>query len=249
MANADLGNIPPEKTSAARWVAALLHGIGREEAFARRPARVTEPRRSTWARFRGRLSSTDLVSLLFEDAAVTHEIPFALGKSFPELSVEGLPETLTEGWLDGLFELDLKASAASYLETQARLLGLTTKLARSELHVVKPHHRVLELPGTGGQLAHHVLSTNAGLALQSNVVVCGGSWAELTLAGLIGLEQVAPSSDFIVAASKEELREPQHPLRQRSFDFVIGLQPEKGGQFAIPDELAIWFPTAKILLV
>lgn len=34
------------------------------------------PSHSTWARFRGRLPATDLLALLFEDAAVLHRIPF-----------------------------------------------------------------------------------------------------------------------------------------------------------------------------
>ncbi len=29
-----------------------------------------------WSRFRGRLTSADLVALLFEDAAVIHRVPF-----------------------------------------------------------------------------------------------------------------------------------------------------------------------------
>ena len=34
-------------------------------------------------------------------------------------------------------------------------------------------------------------------------------------------------------------------MRQRTFDFVIGLHPDKGGLFRIENQLAIWFPTAK----
>jgi hypothetical protein len=46
-----------------------------------------------------------------------------------------------------------------------------------------------------------------------------------------------------------DLRNAEHPLRQRSFDFVVGLHPDKGGLFRVEDQLAIWFPNAKKILV
>jgi len=59
----------------------------------------------------------------------------------------------------------------------------------------------------------------------------------------------APSGDFIVRATADSMKAIEHPLRQRSFDFVVGLAPDKGGQFKVQDQLAIWFPNAKIVLV
>ena len=50
-------------------------------------------------------------------------------------------------------------------------------------------------------------------------------------------------------ASLAELREPAHKLRQRSFDFVVGLHPDKGGLFRVEDQLAIWFSGTRIVLV
>jgi hypothetical protein len=122
-------------------------------------------------------------------------------------------------------------------------------MARSELHVVKPHQKVLELPGTGGQLTHHLVTSQNDLTLQDNFTVACGSWQELTLAGIIALDRGAPHANFLLKADAGELRDANHTLRQRNFDFVIGLHPEKGGLFRVEDQLAIWFPTAKILLV
>lgn len=231
------------------WAASLLHALARDEAAGRRRPRLTEPKLDTWTRFRGRLSSVDLVTLLFEDAAVLHRVPFdptAVGGS---LRPERLPELVTDGWFEAIASLSLSTAGADYIIEQAKLLGLPTRMARSDLHVVKPHQKVLELPGTGGQLAHHLVSGQKDLTLQDNFSVAGGSWQELTLAGIVGLELGAPHSDFATRADAADLKDPAHPLRQRSFDFVVGLHPDKGGLFRVEDQLAIWFPTAKVLLV
>jgi hypothetical protein len=143
----------------------------------------------------------------------------------------------------------MRLSSTGCRSEQARLLGLPTRMARSDLHVVKPHQKVLELPGTGGQLAHHLVSSQKDITPPGQLRVACGSWQELTLAGVIGLELGAPHSDFAVRADAASLKDPDHPLRQRSFDFVVGLHPDKGGLFRVEDQLAIWFPTAKVLLV
>jgi len=231
------------------WAASLLHALARDEAAGRRRPRLTEPKLDTWTRFRGRLSSVDLVSLLFEDAAVLHRVPFDAASVSGTLRPERLPETVTDGWLGAISSMALGTTGADYILDQAKLLGLPTRMARSDLHVVKPHQKVLELPGTGGQLAHHLVSSQKDLTLQDNFVVASGSWQELTLAGIVGLELGAPHSDFITRAESTDLKNAEHPLRQRSFDFVVGLHPDKGGLLRVEDQLAIWFPTAKVLLV
>jgi len=189
------------------------------------------------------------VALLFEDAAVLHPVPFDARALGADLRLDRLPPAAAEGWLRALPELDLHGDSVEYVTAQARLLGLPTRLARSDLHVVKPHQKVLELPGTGGQLAHHLVSTQPGLTLQDNVAVACRSWQELALAGVVALELGAPNADFASRADLDDLRDAAHPLRQRSFDFVVGLDPGKGGLFRAADQLEIWFSGAKILLV
>jgi hypothetical protein len=249
MPSFDVSGLTDAQLPTGVWAASLLHAIARDEAAGRRRPALTEPKLDTWARFRGRLSSVDLVSLLFEDAAVLHRVPFdpeAVGGS---LRPDRLPETVTDEWLKAIGSLALESASADYILEQARLLGLPTRMARSDLHVVKAHQKVLELPGTGGQLAHHLVSGQKDLTLQDNFAVACGSWQELTLAGVIALELGAPHSDFTTRAEAADLKNREHPLRQRSFDFVVGLHPDKGGLFRFEDQLAIWFPTAKILLV
>jgi hypothetical protein len=160
-----------------------------------------------------------------------------------------LPEAVADSWVKAAATLPLSAPAADYIASQARLLGFPTRMARSDLHVVKPHQKVLELPGTGGQLAHYLVSSQGDITLQDNFTLACSSWQELTMAGIVALDLAAPHTDFIVRIGSEELRSAEYALRQRSFDFVIGLHPEKGGLYRVEDQLAIWFPAAKILLV
>jgi hypothetical protein len=245
----DVSILSEELRPTGIWAASLLHALARDEASGRRRPRLTEPNLDTWSRFRGRLESTDLISLLFEDAAVLHPVPFDPRAVGAALRPEMLPELVASRWLASLGTLPLTTSGPDYILEQARLLGLPTRMARSELHTLKPHQKVLELPGTGGQLAHHLLTNQKDLRLQDNFAVACGSWQELTLAGVVALELGAPHSDFATRAEVEDLKSPSHPLRQRSFDFVVGLHPDKGGLFRVEDQLAIWFPSAKILLV
>ena len=248
-ATLDVGSLSSEQQASGTWAACLLLALARDEVAGRRPQRLTEPRLATWNRFRGRLSATDLIALLFEDAAVIHRVPFDAAAVGGPLRVERLPESVTQGWVDVIGSLDLEGSAADYIASQAKRLGLTTRMARSDLHVVKPHQKVLELPGTGGQLAHHLVSSQNDLGLDNNFTVACTSWQELTLAGIVALDRNAPSTEFATRVDVADLRDPKHPLRQRSFDLVIGLHPDKGGLFRIDDQLAIWFSGAKILLV
>jgi len=249
MRSLDVANLTDEQRPTGVWAAALLHALARDEAAGRRPHRLTEPKLDTWSRFRGRLTNVDFAMLMFEDAAVLHRIPFDPSALGGAIQPDRLPESVADSWVTSLAMLPLNEPGAEYIAEQARLLGLPTRMARSELHVVKPHQRVLELPGTGGQLAHHLVTAQRDLTLHDNFVLACGSWQELTLAGLIGLEMAAPHSDFVVSVELESLRKNDHSLRQRTFDIVIGLHPDKGGLFRIENQLAIWFPTAKVLLV
>ena len=249
MRSLDVSSLSDDHRATGVWAASLLHALARDEAAGRSRPRLTEPNRDTWARFRGRLGSTDLISLLFEDAAVLHRAPFNAALMDESLHIDRLPEELVDGWLASIRSLPLTSAGADYILEQAGLLGMPTRMARSDLHVVKPHQRVLELPGTGGQLAHHLVSVQGDLNLQDNFAVACGSWQEVTLAGVVALELGAPHTDFAIRADASDLKNTGHALRQRSFDLVVGLHQDKGGLFRIEDQLAIWFPTAKVLLV
>ena len=249
MSGLDLAALTSDQRPAGTWAAALLRALARDGLARRRPLRLTEPQLATWTRFRGRLTATDLLSLLFEDAAVLHKIPFDPASIGGPLRLNALPAEVSGAWLSALQTADLQASGADYISQQARLLGLPTRMARSELHLVKPHQKVLELPGTGGQLAHHIVSTQRDVTLQDNFTLACSTWQELTLAGVVALDLGAPHTDFITKVADTDLRGAAHSLRQRSFDLVGGLPPDKGGLLRVEDQLAIWFPTAKFLLV
>lgn len=249
MLSLPIPDLPAAERPTALYAAALTHALAREEAAGRRPARLTEPGLATWDRFRGRLRPEDLLRILFEDAAVLHPVPFDAAALRGGLSLDRLSDGLAKEWLSSIARINLSASGADYVVAQAKLLGVTTRLARADLHLVKRHQRVLELPGTGGQLMHHIATTSEGLSPQVNFTVACGTWQEHTLAGLIGVELGAPHTDFAVRAEAAQLRNDQHPIRRASFDFVVGQHPDKGGLFRAEDQLSIWFPTAKIVLV
>lgn len=239
----------PEKLRPAGVLsAALMHPLARDEAARRRPERLTGAGPATWGRFRGRLTPNHLAQLLFEDASVVQPVPFdtasLLGPSQP--GPDALPAGVAGAWLQQIGSLDLAAPGGDYLAAQARLLGVPSRLARVELHQVKPHQRVLELPGTGGQPAHHVDSTQEGITLQQNFLVACESWRELALAGIAALDRGAPDASF--ARLDPDLTWHRDEARRHGFEFVFGLHPDKGGRFA-EARLAEWFPNARIVLV
>lgn len=231
---------------AATYAASVLHALAREESLGRRPQRLLEANRATWARFRGRLDSSAFLDLILEDAAVTQPVPFdqksTLGVDVPQAPVA---VSVVDGWLDSLRELDLKVSPDQYITAQAKLLGLPTRMAKASLHKVKPHHRVLELPGTGGQLAHFMVQAQKGeIYLQDVFTIACGSWQERVLAGLVSVENAAPKAPRIILDKNLEIIRKENS----TFDYVVGLDPDRDGFFE-RDKLKIWFPTATLVLV
>ncbi len=234
---------------AATWAGAVLRALARDEAAGRRPLRLTEPGQATWRRFRGRLGSADLFRLLAEDGAVGHPVPFSPARLGQALWIDQVDDSTVEQFLEELPSIDLGQTGTAYLDDQARRLGVPSRLARSELHQVKLHQKVLELPGSGGLLSHYLVTTQQGLSLQQNCTIACDGAAELALAGIAALDLGAPNSDFVVAVSPDDLKNADHPLRKQRFDFVVGLHPDKGGKLSTADQLAMWFHGAKVVLV
>ena len=177
---------------------------------------------------------TALLELLLEDAAVTQPFPFDVGRVLPPDVMPGrLGAELVGAWIEVLRQLDLDAPGPEYITAQARLLGLPTRLGRGNLHKVKPHHRILELPGTGGQLAHHIVSTQPEVFLQDVFTIACDGWRELTLAGLVVVD-CGLTGDHLPILDDPRLESVR--AGGSRFDYVIGLEPDKGGAFE-PDEL------------
>lgn len=240
-----LPSLDPQAAPAATYLAASLHALAREEQLGRRPRRLLEPGHATWHRFRGRLGPRAFAELLLEDAAVSQPEPFhaglVLGTPDP---LEGVPEHLIADWLAAASSLPLDASPRDYLDEQARLLGLTARPAFSELRRVQPQHRVLELPGTGGRLAAHVVQTQPGIFLQDVFTIACGTWQERTFAGLVAVEAgVVGEVRVLLDPELERTRALTTP-----FTHVFGRRPDKGGRFPL-EQLHLWFPAADIVLV
>lgn len=248
MAELNLGHISPDLLPTARYAAAALAALAREEALGRKPRRLLEPDHATWRRFRGRLGPLDYFELLLEDAAVTQ--PFA----FDEASilepgaarVRRLPAARVTEWLARLPELDLTQDGGDYVADQARRLELPTRLARSDLHTgVRAHHRVLELPGTGGQLSHYLAVRVDGIYLQDGFTIAWSGWRDRLLAGLVAVEMGLKGSAPILAQPGLD------PVRAKGgrYDYVVGAEVGRGGEAADRAALAALFPGATLLLV
>lgn len=242
MAELTLNFVPRDLRDTATFATAALHALAREEARERKPLRLLEPGFATWAQFRGRLLATDLLELLLEDAAVTQPSAFVLPAELGHPSA--LPQGAIHEWIAALADLDLSGPSTDYVTDQARRLGVPTRMARSDLHRVKPQHQILELPGSGAQLAHHLVTTHDDIYLQSNFVVACRDWRDAQLAGLVGVELGISGPAPVVM--DPDLRTTR--ATEQRFDYVIGLHPEKGGDFRV-DSLEEWFPGATVLLV
>ncbi len=221
------------------YTEAVIRALLREEARDRRPKRLLEAGRATWTQFRGRLTDAALVEILLEDAAVAQPVPFDASRMLGgDRPVQRVPVDRVRGWLDASA---LDGPSPDYIAAQAKLLGLPTRLGRSDLPVIKAHQRVLELPGTGGQLTHHLLEVDPDLPIREVFTIACGSWQELALAGLVcvekGLLGEPPASlDPMLEAARAQTR---------AFDFVFGADT---GIFS-QGQLASWFPHARVMLV
>src|SRR5437868_10735028 len=114
MHSLDVTNLTDEQRPTGVWAAALLHALARDEAAGRRTQRLTEPKLNTWSRFRGRLTSVDLIALLFEDAAVIHRVPFDPSAVGGPLRLDRLSESVADSWLKAIGSLTLSEAGADY---------------------------------------------------------------------------------------------------------------------------------------
>ncbi|RZO52513.1 MAG: hypothetical protein EVA89_31905 [Sandaracinaceae bacterium] len=234
--------VPRDLRSTATFAAAALHALAREEARGRKPQRLLEPALATWAQFRGRMRSPALLELLLEDGAVTQ--PTAFEPPPVAHSLAKLDPKLIDGWIAHLRDLDLDSDSLEYVTEQAKRLGVSTKMARSDLHRVKAQHQILELPGSGAQLAHHLVTTHDDVFLQNNFTIACRGWPDATLAGLIAVELgVSGPAPVVMDPELRQVRE-----GTKGFDYVIGLDPDKGGDFRL-SQLQELFPRATVLLV
>ncbi len=241
----DVPDLDPPQRDAAAYLAAALYALAREEHAGRRPKRLIEPNHATWQRFRGRLGPLDFAELVLEDAAVNQPEPFALERVLGSReALRALPETLVGDWLSELSRLPLGTPDRDYIEDQAKRLGLKARPAFSDLHKLAAHHRVLELPGSGGRLAAHAVLSQSELSFKDMFTVACASWQERLLAGLVAVSlDVRGDTRILVDPTLEHARK-----AEGGFSHVFGLKPEKGGAFDART-LEGFFPSATIVLV
>ena len=226
-------------------ISAATHALARSEHRNERPDAIKGAGLPAWRRFKGRLSSADYVELLIENAAASQPFAFDLPSLLddPEVFAD-LPHDLADEWTESINLIDLDGDPDEFITDVARNLKLPTRLNRGDLNKLLPHHRVLELPGTGGQLALYLTRRDDSVFLADSFTIACATWQERFLAGLVAVEcQLTGTAPVISDATLETSR----ALHSR-YDHVIGLHPDRGGQFAA-NQLALWFPTAKIKLI
>lgn len=242
----------------ASVIGLTLVALARAERRGERPPTLIDPSRgiAAWRRFQRYLKAPDFFALALENAAVTQPFAFDLDaivadESFASHGWRALgrerddDDALAREWLEQLPSLPaLDAPAEDFIVEAARTLRLPTRLARSELHKLRPHHHAIELPGTGGQLAMAVLAAQPELALQDVFTIVVASWQERLLAGLVAVESRIYSAvpvvhDPTLAALS---------TGERAVTHVFGLDPERGGSIAA-ERLHILFPQADIQLI
>jgi hypothetical protein len=225
----------------------LLQALARRERAGRAPQRLLEPGLATWEQLRGNLRLQHLLALLVEDTAVRFPLPADLRRVLgAEVDLTRLSDAVVYSWISALSPEVLDAPRAEALTAYGRLLGLPTRFAGADLRKLQAETRVLELPGTGGQLVARALERSPEAWLHVNTTVLTASWADRAMAGLVAMECDAPGVDFVV--DDPELAWATEPEQRNRYDFVFGLQPEKGGQHT-EAALTSRFPTAILVLV
>ena len=220
--------LAPDVAVAAIYIDATIRALAREEHHGRRPRRLLEPGLATWNRFRGRMGARDLFELVLEDAAVTQAEPFhaAAILEAPE-ALDAVPEALIADWLAEAPKLALGTSSTDYIEGQATWLGFTSPPDIRQLRRLEPEDRVLELPGSGGRIAAHLLHRQPDLSLKDIFTIACGTWQERLLAGLIAVESRAIGDvrilvDPTLARVHEE---------RNHYTAIFGVLPAKGSRF------------------
>ena len=222
----------------------LLNALARRERAGRAPLRLLEPGLATWEQLRGNLGLPHLLQLLAEDAAVRFPLPADLGRVFgAPVDLGKVPNPTVYSWLQALpAVLDLSRTDA--IVDYAKALGLPSRIPDPK-RTIQADKRVLELPGTGGQIVARALADGPA-HIHTNATVLTSSWADRAMAGLVAMELDAPNVDF--AVEDPTLAWATEPEQRNRFDLVFGLSPERGGGW---DRAALEgrFPAATVVLV
>jgi hypothetical protein len=207
----------------AALLAATLSSIARLEVTGEprvREPRLTEPDHARWQRFRRNLGWRAFIEILHEDLAGAFPVPFDLTR-WPDNPLQD--RDLTEDLAERLIADAARSVSSPLAETPlflrecARALGLPAAGNLSDLTKVQPHHRILELPGSGGRLAAALCAANAGLVFHTQLTFVAASTAEHVAIGLAAVELRANEPRILTI---DALR----AAKGETFDRVFGLR-------------------------
>ncbi len=227
----------------------LLVALARREHAGRTPKRLLEPSLGTWNQLKGNLNHAHLLALVAEDAAVRFPLPADLARVLGEDAAQDfakIPPVRAYEWLQHITPEALDTSSSDAIASAAKALGLPFRYAGANLHKLQTGTRVLELPGTGGQLVARAMTRSPDATLHVNCTILTRDWADRALAGVVAMEFDAPHQDFI--RDDPDLAWATSAAERGRFDLVFGLDPDKGGAFDA-DTLSSRFPVATIVLV
>ena len=182
-----------------------------------RSPRLTEPGHAKWHRMRRRLDWMDFVELLHEDLASAFPHPFDLSR-WESSPLAGLTPKLAEDLVTEAAQPD-ETDSVSFLRATARALGLPLGGSFADLPRVQPHHKVLELPGSGGRIAFQQAQAHTDLALHEQFTFVADTDAERLVIGVASVELRSNKPRIISAADLRRL----HASGQR-FDRIFGIK-------------------------
>lgn len=205
--------------SPTRLLDATLRSIARLEHAGVRERRLTEPDLVRWDRFRRKLGFRAFVELLHEDLAGAFPVPFDLARWSPS-PLADLREADAEQLVQSVIRVaEASSDTATFLHDCARLLELPLGGAFSDLPKIQAHHRVLELPGSGGRIAASLCAPGSGLALHDRVTFVADTTAERVAIGLAAVETRANEPRILTTEEAIDAVK-----RGETFDHILGLR-------------------------
>jgi len=199
------------------------HALIRAELAGRVPTRFTGDGIKRWEQFANELTHSDLLDLIVQDTAIAYPVPFGLIDKFDNSGKKPDTKSAEDIIQDALASRNL--SQESYLRKQAERLGI--QLADSSISNAlpdpEPHHRILELPGSGGWLTYlMVTQPESRVYLLENFQISCGSLYEVMLIGLIAFELNTPPNQPLPVVQDPSLGDVLQPGQR--YDWIIGLK-------------------------
>jgi hypothetical protein len=194
-----------------------LREIARLERSGLRPPRLTELDHERWHRVRRKLGWVAFIDLLHEDLAEAFPTSFALDRwsTHPTRDGAGLDDAAAKALIDEAAQAD-DADRLTFLRLACRGLGLMEGGNIAMLPKVQTHQRALELPGCGGRIAAHQVTTHVGLSFHEHFAFVADTDAERVAVGLAAAELRANAPRILTTA---ELR-----AERPAFDHVLGIK-------------------------